>query len=53
MPNLKLTLACGDYDRTRALWDGRVSPEGIDLTYIRLTPEEIFFRMLEHNEFDI
>ncbi len=53
MPNLKLTLACGDYDRTRALWDGRVSPEGIDLIYIRLTPEEIFFRMLEHNEFDI
>lgn len=53
MPNLKLTLACADYDRTRALWDGRVSPEGIDLTYIRLVPEEIFFRMLQNNEFDV
>jgi 4,5-dihydroxyphthalate decarboxylase len=31
MPNLKLTLACWDYDRTRPLIDGRVKPEGIDL----------------------
>ncbi len=53
MSNIKLTLACGDYDRTRALWDGRVTPEGVDLTYIRLTPADIFFRMLQYNEFDI
>lgn len=53
MPNLKLTLACGDYDRTRALWDGRVSPEGIELTYIALKPGEMFFRMLQSSEFDI
>ena len=31
MPNLKLTLACWDYDRTRALFDGRVKPAGVDL----------------------
>jgi 4,5-dihydroxyphthalate decarboxylase len=49
---LKLTLACGDYDRTRALWDGRVAVEGVDLTYLPLEPEETFWRMLRHQEFD-
>jgi 4,5-dihydroxyphthalate decarboxylase len=28
---LKLTMTCGDYDRTRPLIEGRVKPEGIDL----------------------
>ena len=53
MSKLRLTLACGDLDRTRALWDGRVSPEGIDLTYVPLIPEEVFWRMLQYTEFDI
>lgn len=53
MSNLKLTLACGDYDRTRALRDGRANPEGIELTYIPLHPAEIFWRMLQFNEFDV
>ena len=52
MSALQLTLACGDYDRTRALWDGRVSVEGVDLTYLPLEPEETFWRMLRHQEFD-
>lgn len=52
MTSLEITLACGDYDRTRALWDGRVAVEGVDLTYLRLEPEEIFWRMLRHQEFD-
>lgn len=30
-----MTLACWDYDRTQPLADGRVRPEGIDLTYLR------------------
>jgi hypothetical protein len=29
---LRLTLACGDYDRTRPLMDGRVQVDGTDLT---------------------
>ena len=49
---LRLALACGDYDRTRALLDGRVRPEGIDLNFLRLPVEETFFRMLRHREFD-
>jgi 4,5-dihydroxyphthalate decarboxylase len=52
MSGLPVTLACGAYDRTRALADGRVAVEGADLRYIALDPEEIFFRMLGHEEFD-
>ena len=53
MSRLHLTLACGDYDRTRALEEGTVRPDGIDLTYLRLPVEETFFRMLRHREFDV
>src|SRR4051794_24772826 len=52
MSRLPLTLACGAYDRTRALADGRVDVQGVDLTYVCLEPEEIFFRMLRYGEFD-
>ncbi|MEE9233238.1 MAG: hypothetical protein V3U07_07255 [Nitrospirales bacterium] len=52
MAKLKLTLACGNYDRTRALMDGTVQPEGIDLNYLPLSPGEIFWRMLNNEEFD-
>jgi 4,5-dihydroxyphthalate decarboxylase len=51
--NLALTLACWNYDRTRALFDGRVRPDGIDLTCLDLPVEETFFRMLRHHEFDV
>ena len=50
--NLKLTLACWDYDRTRALQDGRVRLDGIDLTYLPLVIEETFFRQARYHEFD-
>jgi 4,5-dihydroxyphthalate decarboxylase len=50
---VKLTLACWNYDRTRALADGSVRPDGIDLTYLDLPVEETFFRMLRHREFDV
>lgn len=50
---LRLTLACGHYDRTEALRDGRVRPEGIDLTHLVLRVEEIFWRMAQHREFDV
>src|SRR2546422_914031 len=52
MPRLQLSLACWDYDRTRALADGSVHPEGIDLIYHELLVEETFFRMLRNREFD-
>ncbi len=52
MGALKLSLACSGYDRTRALADGSVRPDGIDLTYLPLRVEEIFYRMLRFAEFD-
>ena len=52
MKKLRLTLACWDYDRTRALVDGTVRPDGIELNYLALPVEETFFRMLRNREFD-
>lgn len=52
MEKLFLTVACGDYDRTKALQDGTVQPEGIRLNYLPLQAEEIFWRMGGHQEFD-
>ena len=53
MARLKLSLACWNYDRTRALQDGSVQPDGIELTYLDLPVEETFFRMLRYREFDV
>jgi 4,5-dihydroxyphthalate decarboxylase len=53
MPDLPLTLACWDYDRTRPLLDGRVRPEGIDLQVMIMRPREAFRRMLVDREFDV
>jgi 4,5-dihydroxyphthalate decarboxylase len=53
MGRLRLAFACGDYDRTRALYEGTVRPDGIDLTYLRLPVEETFFRMMRHREFEV
>jgi len=53
VPALRLTLACGDYDRTRPLEEGEVRADGIELTYLRLPVEETFFRMLRHREFEL
>src|SRR6202795_5178766 len=53
MAKLRLNLACWNYDRTRALADGRVQPDGIDLNFLDLPVEETFFRMLRNREFDV
>ena len=50
---LRLSFACWDYDRILPLTDGRVSVEGVDLVYLRLWVQEIFFRMIKHQEFDV
>ena len=52
MADLRLTLACWDYDRTRALMDGSVRPDGIELVYLNQPVEETFFRMMKFREFD-
>lgn len=52
MSKLRLSLACWDYDRVRALADGSIAPDGIDLNMLNLPVEETFFRMLRYREFD-
>ena len=53
MAKLRLTLACWNYDRTRALLEERIPVDGIELNYLNLVVEETFFRMLRHREFDV
>jgi 4,5-dihydroxyphthalate decarboxylase len=51
--SLQLSLAVGDYDRTRAIFDGRAPVEGCDITAVALEPEESFHRAFKFQEFDI
>ncbi len=53
MSNLPLKIAFWNYDRTQALINGQVRPEGIDLEINVLRPRVMFPRMLDHQEFDI
>jgi len=53
MAKLKLSVAVGPYDRTRALIDGTVQIDGVKPVCMTLSPEEIFFRAFRHTEFDI
>ncbi len=53
MTKLQLSIAMGDYDRTRALLDGRVQIDGVDPVCMTLSPEETFFRAFRGLEFDI
>lgn len=53
MSKLQLSVAMGDYDRTRALLDGNVQIDGVDPVYMTLSPEETFFRAFRNTEFDI
>jgi 4,5-dihydroxyphthalate decarboxylase len=50
---LRLSVAMGDYDRTRALLDGRVQIDGVNPVFMTLSPEETFFRALRQQAFDI
>jgi 4,5-dihydroxyphthalate decarboxylase len=53
MVEVPITIACGNYDRTSAIRDGRVKVEGCATTYLPLYPEEIFFRAFRYREFDV
>src|SRR5438105_11492681 len=53
MANLALSVAVGDYDRNRPLIDGAVRIDGVDPTFMTLSPEEIFFRAFRNEDFDI
>lgn len=53
MTKLRLSVAMGDYDRTRPLLDGAVQIDGVDPVFMTLSPEEAFFRAFRNVEFDI
>ena len=53
MADVPITIACGNYDRTRPIMDGRVPVEGCAVTCLPLYPEEIFFRAFRYQEFDV
>ena len=53
MKKLELTLACEQYDRTDALREGKIEPEGCELIYLPLAPQETFWRMMRHLDFDV
>ena len=53
MTRLKLSVAMGNYDRTRPLVDGLVRIDGTDPVYLLLAPEEMFFRAFRDVAFDI
>src|SRR5882757_2344377 len=53
MVEVPITIACGNYDRTAAIRDGRVKVDGCAVTYLPLYPEEIFHRAFKFDEFDV
>ena len=54
MAKLKLSFACGLYDRMQPLYTGEVKVEGIDLNFIAIDqPRPIFDRMSGGEEFDV
>ena len=53
MSLLNLSVAIGDYDRNRPLIDGAVRIDGVDPVFMKLVPEEIFFRAFRSQDFDI
>lgn len=53
MSRLPITIATWDYDRVRALTDGRVHVEGCDVNYLTMPVEECFERAYFHGEFDV
>ncbi|MGE5217703.1 MAG: ABC transporter substrate-binding protein [Chloroflexota bacterium] len=49
----KITIGCRDYDHIRALADGRVKPDGLEVRFVNISPpSQIFLRMLHDEEFD-
>jgi 4,5-dihydroxyphthalate decarboxylase len=54
MAKLKLTVACGDYEIVRALADGAVEADGIELTMLTgMGSRERHWRMARKREFDV
>lgn len=53
MARLQLSVAIGPYDRMMPLVQGEVQIDAVDPHFMLLEPEEIFFRAMRHEAFDI
>jgi 4,5-dihydroxyphthalate decarboxylase len=53
MARLRLSVAIGPYDRMMPLVHGEVAIDAVDPQFMLLEPEEIFFRAMRHEAFDI
>jgi 4,5-dihydroxyphthalate decarboxylase len=54
LSKLSLTLACGDYEIVRALADGKVAPDGVDLNVLtEMDSTTRHWRFLRNQEFDV
>lgn len=53
MADIHLSLAIGNYDHVRDFTQGLVKAEGIDVTHLNLSIEEIFFRFTKFREWDV
>lgn len=50
---LTISLACGGYDRVRAIQDGRVQIEGCETVFLRSNAEETFARAFRTADYDV
>ena len=50
---LRLSLACGDYDINRGLVDGFDRIQGVDAVTLTMSSPERHWRLMRHHEFDI
>ena len=53
LKRVTISVGCCDYDRTRAVLDGRVPIEGCEVVPIPVEPEEAFHRAFRFAEFDV
>jgi len=53
MKNIHLSVAVGNYDHIRDFVQGDISAAGIDITYLKLLHEEIFYRFINYREWDV
>jgi len=53
VPKLQISLGCCDYDRTKAIFDGRAAIEGCEVLPVAIEPEEAFHRAFSSQEFDV
>ncbi len=53
MGNIHLTVAISNFDHVRDFVAGDVKADGIDITYLNMVHEEIFYRFLKYREWDV